>query len=157
MYTYQSRNPPAVVPGRTLLLLPNSRFHLGRSIGLCPRPEGPGGPEGPGRASLDDMIASTGRGLLLTCLWYIREVDPQTLLLTGLTRDGVYLVENGEVVGAVNNFRFNESPVAMLGRLAEVGTTVPTLPREWGDYFTRTAMPPARVEGFNMSSVSQAS
>jgi predicted Zn-dependent protease len=109
------------------------------------------------RASLDDMIASTGRGLLLTCLWYIREVDPQTLLLTGLTRDGVYLVENGEVTGAVNNFRFNESPVAMLGRLAEVGATVPTLPREWGDDFTRTAMPPARVEGFNMSSVSQAS
>ena len=108
-------------------------------------------------ASLDDMIASTGRGLLLTCLWYIREVDPQTLLLTGLTRDGVYLVENGEVAGAVNNFRFNESPVAMLGRLAEVGVTVPTLPREWGDYFTRAAMPPARVEAFNMSSVSQAS
>ena len=114
------------------------------------------GPAG-GLASLDDMIASTGRGLLLTCLWYIREVDPQTLLLTGLTRDGVYLVENGEVTGAVNNFRFNESPVAMLGRLAEVGATVPTLPREWGDYFTRTAMPPVRVEGFNMSSVSQAS
>jgi predicted Zn-dependent protease len=108
-------------------------------------------------ASLDDMIASTGRGLLLTCLWYIREVDSQTLLLTGLTRDGVYLVENGEVAGAVNNFRFNESPVAMLGRLAEVGVTVPTLPREWGDYFTRAAMPPARVEAFNMSSVSQAS
>ena len=60
------------------------------------------------------MIAGTGRGLLLTCLWYIREVDPQTLLLTGLTRDGVYLVENGEVIGAVNNFRFNESPVGML-------------------------------------------
>ena len=56
-------------------------------------------------------------GLLLTCLWYIREVDPQVLLLTGLTRDGVYLVEDGEVVGAVNNFRFNESPVGMLGRL----------------------------------------
>jgi predicted Zn-dependent protease len=114
--------------------------------------------DGPGsRASLDEMIASTTRGLLLTCLWYIREVDPQTLLLTGLTRDGVYLVENGEVAGAVNNFRFNESPVAMLGRLAEVGATVPTLPREWGDYFTRAAMPPARVEAFNMSSVSQAS
>jgi predicted Zn-dependent protease len=107
--------------------------------------------------TLDQMIASTRRGLLLTCLWYIREVDPQTLLLTGLTRDGVYLVENGEVTGAVNNFRFNESPVGMLGRLAEVGTTGPTLPREWGDYFNRAAMPPARVEGFNMSSVSQAS
>jgi predicted Zn-dependent protease len=106
---------------------------------------------------LEEMIASTKRALLLTCLWYIREVDPQTLLLTGLTRDGVYLVEDGEVVGAVNNFRFNESPVGMLGRLLEVGATEPTLPREWGDGFNRAAMPPVRVEGFNMSSVSQAS
>ena len=112
---------------------------------------------GAGAPTLEAMIASTGRALLLTCLWYIREVDPQVLLLTGLTRDGVYLVEDGEVVGAVNNFRFNESPVGMLGRLLEVGATVPTLPREWGDYFNRAAMPPVRVEGFNMSSVSQAS
>ena len=111
----------------------------------------------PAPPSLDEMIASTERGLLLTCLWYIREVDPQTLLLTGLTRDGVYLVENGEVTGAVNNFRFNESPVGMLSRLAEVGASVPTLPREWGDYFNRVIMPPLRIEGFNMSSVSQAS
>jgi len=108
-------------------------------------------------ASLEDMIARTGSGLLLTCLWYIREVDPQTLLLTGLTRDGVYVVENGEVTGAANNFRFNESPVAMLGRIAEAGATGPALPREWSEYFTRCAMPPLRVEGFNMSSVSQAS
>jgi predicted Zn-dependent protease len=108
-------------------------------------------------ASLESMIASTKRGLLLTCLWYIREVDPRTLLLTGLTRDGVYLVEEGEVVGAVNNFRFNETPVGMLGRLLEVGRCEPTLPREWSDYFTRAAMPPLRVEAFNMSSVSQAS
>jgi predicted Zn-dependent protease len=107
--------------------------------------------------TLDDMLAGTERGLLLTCLWYIREVDPQTLLLTGLTRDGVYLVENGEVTAEVNNFRFNESPVGMLGRLTEVGGCVPALPREWSDYFTRVAMPPARIEGFNMSSVSQAS
>jgi predicted Zn-dependent protease len=106
--------------------------------------------------SLAEMIASTRRGLLLTCLWYIRQVDPQTLLLTGLTRDGVYLVENGEVTGAVNNFRFNESPVAMLGRVVQAGATSRTLPREWGDYFNRAAMPPLRVEGFNMSSVSQA-
>jgi predicted Zn-dependent protease len=107
-------------------------------------------------ASLDDMIARTGRGLLLTCLWYIREVDPQTLLLTGLTRDGVYLVENGEISGAVNNFRFNESPVALLGRITEAGATGPALSREWSEYFTRSAMPPLRVDGFNMSSVSQA-
>jgi predicted Zn-dependent protease len=110
-----------------------------------------------GGPSLDAMVNATERGLLLTCLWYIREVDPQTLLLTGLTRDGVYLVEGGEVMGAINNFRFNESPVDMLARIAEVGASVRTLPREWSDYFTRTAMPPLRVEGFNMSSVSQAS
>jgi predicted Zn-dependent protease len=113
--------------------------------------------DGAGTASLDDMIASTERGLLLTSLWYIREVDPQTLLLTGLTRDGVYLVENGTIQGAVNNFRFNESPVALLGRITEIGRTVPTLPREWADYFTRAAMPPVRVPDFNMSTVSQAS
>ncbi len=107
--------------------------------------------------TLPEMISNTSRGLLLTCLWYIRAVDPQTLLLTGLTRDGVYLVENGEVTGAVNNFRFNESPVGMLGRITEAGATASTLPREWNDYFTRTAMPPIRVDGFNMSSVSQAS
>ncbi|MFD8084901.1 metallopeptidase TldD-related protein [Kitasatospora sp. NPDC059722] len=107
--------------------------------------------------TLDEMIARTERGLLLTCLWYIREVDPATLLLTGLTRDGVYLVENGEVVGAVNNFRFNESPVDLLGRITEAGRTERCLPREWSDWFTRTAMPPVRVADFNMSSVSQAS
>ncbi|MFI6601114.1 metallopeptidase TldD-related protein [Nonomuraea sp. NPDC050536] len=113
------------------------------------------GPSG-GR-TLEEMIASTERGLLLTCLWYIREVDPQTLLVTGLTRDGVYLVEHGEVVGEVNNFRFNESPVDLLGRLSEVGASEQTLPREWNDYFTRTVMPAVRVPDFNMSTVSQAS
>ncbi|MEU8249574.1 metallopeptidase TldD-related protein [Nonomuraea sp. NPDC048916] len=113
---------------------------------------------GPGDGrSLEEMIASTQHGLLLTCLWYIREVDPQTLLVTGLTRDGVYLVEHGEVVGEVNNFRFNESPVDLLGRLSEVGAAVQTLPREWNDYWTRTVMPAVRVPDFNMSTVSQAS
>ncbi|QUI31052.1 TldD/PmbA family protein [Streptomyces alfalfae] len=111
--------------------------------------------DGGGDRSLEEMVAATGRGLLLTCLWYIREVDPATLLLTGLTRDGVYLVENGEVVGEVNNFRFNESPVDVLGRASEAGRTERTLPREWGDYFTRAAMPALRVPDFNMSSVSQ--
>ncbi|MGW2331742.1 metallopeptidase TldD-related protein [Streptomyces sp. NPDC001700] len=108
-----------------------------------------------GTRTLEEMVASTERGLLLTCLWYIREVDPATLLLTGLTRDGVYLVEGGEVVGEVNNFRFNESPVSLLSRATEAGRTEPTLPREWGDYFTRAAMPALRVPDFNMSSVSK--
>lgn len=123
---------PATVPGENLLLT--------------------GGSD----ASLDDMIARTERGLLLTCLWYIREVDPASLLLTGLTRDGVYLVENGEVTGAVNNFRFNESPLDLLRRVSEAGATQVTLPREWKDWFSRAAMPPLRIPDFHMSSVSQA-
>ena len=113
--------------------------------------------EAGGSASLEELTRSTEDGLLLTCLWYIREVDPQSLLLTGLTRDGVYKVEGGEVVGVVNNFRFNESPVDLLSRIAEAGRTEITLPREWNDYFTRTAMPALRVADFNMSSVSKAS
>jgi predicted Zn-dependent protease len=107
-------------------------------------------------ATLDDLVAKTERALLLTCLWYIRPVDPATLLLTGLTRDGVFLVENGEVVGAVNNFRFNESPVDMLARSIEAGASERALSREWGEWVTRTAMPPLRVADFNMSSVSPA-
>lgn len=111
-----------------------------------------------GSRSLDEMVAASGHDgpcLLLTCLWYIREVDPATLLLTGLTRDGVYLVEKGEVTAEVNNFRFNESPVSLLGRATEAGVTERTLPREWGDWFTRAAMPALRVPDFHMSSVSQ--
>ncbi|MFB7918314.1 metallopeptidase TldD-related protein [Streptomyces sp. NPDC056061] len=111
--------------------------------------------DGGGEQSLEEMVAATtGRALLLTCLWYIREVDPATLLLTGLTRDGVYLVEDGEVVGEVNNFRFNESPVDLLSRAAEAGRTEKTLPREWSDWFTRAAAPALRIPDFNMSSVS---
>jgi predicted Zn-dependent protease len=113
--------------------------------------------DGQGTATLAEMIASTKRGLLLTCLWYIREVDPERLLLTGLTRDGVYLVEDGQVVAAVNNFRWNESPVELLGRITEVGAAEMTLCREWNDYVNRTVMPPIRFADFNMSTVSQAS
>lgn len=109
-----------------------------------------------GTASLDEMVANTKRGLLLTCLWYIREVDPETLLLTGLTRDGVYLVEDGKVTGMVNNFRWNESPIDLLSRITEVGRSEQVLCREWNDWFTLTQMPPVRVPGFNMSTVSKA-
>jgi predicted Zn-dependent protease len=109
-----------------------------------------------GAASLADMIAGTERGLLLTTLWYIRTVDPTVLLLTGLTRDGVYLIEDGEVTAAVNNFRFNESPLDLLRRATEAGVSEMTLPREWGDWATRAAMPSLRIPDFHMSSVSQA-
>ncbi|MBD8869573.1 metallopeptidase TldD-related protein [Nocardioides donggukensis] len=132
------------------------------SAGLTGQPVTPGidnlvldvdGAEG----SLEDLVAGTDRGLLVTCLWYIREVDPQNLLLTGLTRDGVYLVEGGEVTGVVNNFRFNESPLDLLERFTHASGTGPAFSREWGDdYFSRTAMPALRVPDFNMSSVSEA-
>jgi predicted Zn-dependent protease len=113
--------------------------------------------EQPGASrSVNDMVSDTRRGLLLTCLWYIRTVDPVTALLTGLTRDGVYLVENGEVVGAVNNFRFNESPVDLLARATEVGASERAYSRESGEWMNRTAMPALRVPDFNMSSVSPA-
>lgn len=109
-----------------------------------------------GAGSTDDLVAGTERGLLVTSLWYIRMVDPQSALLTGLTRDGVYLIENGEVSAVVNNFRFNESPVDLLNRFSHAGRTVPSFSREWGDEFSRTATPALRVPDFNMSSVSQA-
>jgi predicted Zn-dependent protease len=107
--------------------------------------------------SLEDVVGRTGDALLVTCLWYNRVVDPQTLLLTGLTRDGVYAVRGGEVVGAVTNFRFNDSPVGVLNRIQDAGVPVGTLAREMGDYFNRAAMPPLVVRDFNFSTVSLAS
>ncbi len=106
--------------------------------------------------SLDDLIKATTRGLLLTTLWYIREVDTESLLVTGLTRDGVYLIENGEVVGMVNNFRFNESPIDLLRRATEASEAEPCLCREWNDWFTYTLTPALRIPDFNMSTVSKA-
>ncbi|MEV5507340.1 metallopeptidase TldD-related protein [Streptomyces orinoci] len=111
-----------------------------------------------GTASTAEMIAASGHDhpvLLLTSLWYIREVDPATLLVTGLTRDGVLLVRDGRVAGEVNNFRFNESPVSLLARATEAGRTERTVPRDCGKYFNRAAMPMLRIPDFHMSSVSK--
>ena len=140
--------PTGSATARSTALLQTRHSAALTGLPVTPGDRQPGADGRTAPRSLDDMVAGTERGLLLTCLWYIREVDPQTLLLTGLTRDGVYLVENGEVVGAVNNFRFNESPVDLLGRLSR-GRPRPSrrCRREWGDYFTRTAMPPLRVPG----------
>jgi predicted Zn-dependent protease len=104
---------------------------------------------------MEKMIAGTKRALLVTCFWYIRTVDPQTALQTGLTRDGVFLVENGEVRGAVNNFRWNMSPISALAQAVEFGGAVMSLPREH-DEFVRAKAPPVRIERFNMSSKSDA-
>lgn len=105
--------------------------------------------------TLEEMIASTERALLLNALWYIRLVDPRSQLLTGLTRDGVYLVEDGALRASVNNFRFNVSPLDLLGNITEIGQAQNTLPREFE--MVRASAPPIRVSGWNMSSVSEAS
>ena len=74
-----------------------------------------------GDASLEDLIKDTRRGILVTRFWYIRSVDPQTLLYTGLTRDGTFYIENGRIKHPVKNFRFNESPIIMLNNLETLG------------------------------------
>jgi predicted Zn-dependent protease len=109
-----------------------------------------------GSGSLADLVERTERGLLVTSLWYVREVDPASVLMTGLTRDGVYLVEHGEVAAAVNNFRFHESAVEMLGRVTDAGMAQPTRSREHVDAFSHCAMPPLRVVDFALSSASRA-
>ena len=104
--------------------------------------------------AVTDLVKRTERALLVTSLWYIRDVDPQTMLVTGLTRDGCYQVVDGEIVGAAGNFRFNDSPLGILTRIVDVGETSRCLPREWGDYFTRTAMPGVLVDDFGLSTPS---
>ena len=106
------------------------------------------------KGSISDQIKSMEEGLLLTTLWYIRMVDPNTLLLTGLTRDGVYYVKNGEVQGATNNFRWNDSPVSALGRIKSSSSSEWTQPREWAEYATHLHMPALTIADFNMSTVS---
>ena len=107
-----------------------------------------------GTGSALDLAKDVENGLLLNTMWYIRMVDPSTMLLTGLTRDGIYQVRNGEVVGAVNNFRWNESPLGLLSRLTAVGSPEHTQPREWAGDIDRMFTPAMRFADFNMSTVS---
>lgn len=109
-----------------------------------------------GHGALSDLVARTEDAILITCLWYIREVDPQNLLLTGLTRDGVYAVRNGEIAAAAPNFRFNVSVPDILSRIIDATATAPCLPREWADWFPRAAMPALLIDGFHLSSPSEA-
>jgi len=92
--------------------------------GVDPVPFAQSGIMGGGDASLEDLIKSTKKGVLVTRLWYIRSVDPQTLLYTGLTRDGTFYIENGKIKHPIKNFRFNESPIIMLNNLETLGKQV---------------------------------
>lgn len=106
-----------------------------------------------GTASLEDLIKSTVRGILVTKLWYIREVDPQTLLYTGLTRDGTFYIENGKIKNAIKNFRFNESPVIMLNNLEALGRPERALSTESNQSYL---IPPMKIREFTFTSLSDA-
>jgi len=107
--------------------------------------------------TLEELIKGVERGLLVTRFWYIRPVDQRTLLYTGITRDGVFLIEHGEVSRAVNNFRFNESPVAMLNNLVAVGRPERVSSSESGDVGgPAVVVPPLVVRDFSFTSVSEA-
>jgi PmbA protein len=106
---------------------------------------------GGGDSSLEKMVASTDRGLLVTRLWYIREVDPYEKVMTGMTRDGLFLVENGRVTGAVRNFRFNQSLIEMLKNVELLGPAV----RATGEEAFEMVVPAMKVRDFHFSEVTK--
>jgi predicted Zn-dependent protease len=106
--------------------------------------------------SVEQMIKTTKRGLLVTFFWYIRAVDPQTLLNTGMTRDGLFLIENGEIAGPVQNFRWNMSPLVGYNNITAVGKPVPMHTGESYDGPGTALVPPVRLEDFFMTSISPA-
>lgn len=109
-----------------------------------------------GDASLDEMIASTQRGLLVTRFWYIRGVDPRTILFTGLSRDGTFLIENGRVSYPVKNLRWNESPVFMLNSIEAIGAPMRVSPSESSGLSPAVIVPPLKVRDFTFTSLSDA-
>ena len=106
-----------------------------------------------GTQSLDELVAGTQRGVLVTRLWYLREVDPRTILYTGLTRDGTFLVENGKITKSLRNFRFNESPLFLLNNLEALGRPERLAGTEQGG---DVVMPSIRARDFNFTSLSEA-
>ena len=106
-----------------------------------------------GTKSLDELIRGTKKGILVTRLWYIRDVDPQSLLLTGLTRDGTFYIEDGKIQFPVKNFRFNESPVIMLNNVEELGKPERTVSVESN---TNYLLPPMKIRDFTFTSLSDA-
>ena len=109
-----------------------------------------------GTSSIDDMISSTPRGLLVTRFWYLRPVDQRTILYTGLTRDGTFLIERGKITRAVKNLRFNDSPVFMLNNVEALGTPVRVSASEDGGPGQAVMVPPMKVRDFNFTSLSDA-
>ena len=104
-----------------------------------------------GNSSVDDMVRSTDRGLLVTRLWYIREVDPYEKIMTGMTRDGLYLVEKGKIASAARNFRFNQSILEMLRNVELMGPAV----RATGEESFEMVVPAMKIRDFHFSEVTR--
>ena len=104
-----------------------------------------------GDSSVEEMIASTDRGILVTRLWYIREVDPYEKVLTGMTRDGTFLIENGRVAGGIRNFRFNQGLLEMLSNVELLGPAV----RATGEEAFEMVVPAMKVRDFHFSEVTK--
>jgi len=104
-----------------------------------------------GEQSVAEMVAGTDRGILITRLWYIREVDPYEKILTGMTRDGTFLVENGKVKHGIRNFRFNQSLIEMLNHVEATGQPV----RASGEESFDMVVPAMKVRDFNFTEVTK--
>jgi predicted Zn-dependent protease len=109
-----------------------------------------------GTASTEEMIASTRRGILVTRFWYIRPVDPRTILYTGLTRDGTFLIENGKITRAVKNLRYNYSPIFLLNNIEAMGQPVRVSASEDGSPGFAVVVPPVKARDFTFTSLSDA-
>jgi predicted Zn-dependent protease len=126
-------------------------FPLPNEIGDAPMNIVFSGPPTGSAKTLDEMIASTERGVLVTRCWYIREVEPYDKILTGMTRDGTFLVENGKVKCGIRNFRFNQSLVEMLRNVEMMGNPV----RASGEEAFDMVVPAMKVRGFNFTEVTK--
>lgn len=109
-----------------------------------------------GTATVDDLIASTDRGILVTRFWYLRPVDPRTILYTGITRDGTFLIEKGKITRPIKNFRFNESPIFMLNNLEAMTQPVRVSASEAGGPGLAIVVPAIKVRDFSFTSLSDA-
>ncbi|HST10771.1 MAG TPA: TldD/PmbA family protein [Terriglobales bacterium] len=138
---YASRVGPVAPTGHGFLL-PNEMGEMPGNIVFA---------DSPNPQTIDQMIASTERGVLVTRLWYIREVDPYEKILTGMTRDGTFLIENGKAQAGVRNFRFNESLLHMLSNVEAMGTPV----RASGEESFDMVAPPMKVKDFNFTEVTK--
>jgi predicted Zn-dependent protease len=135
-------NVGAVVPTGHGLPLPNDLGEIPLNIVMEPPNE---------TRTVEQMVQSTERGIYVTRLWYIREVDPYEKILTGMTRDGTFLIENGRIRNGIRNFRFNQSLIEMLKNVVEMGTPV----RASGEESFDMVVPPMKVRDFNFTEVTK--